>query len=148
MYNKGRSMMRRFKRDKDHRRSLMVNLAKNLIKHKGIKTTISKAKDLRSFVEPILTKSKINSLHNKRNVAGILMNDWEIVDILFNEISPKIQERKGGYTRIIRTKLRKGDGATEVLIELVDLPKTSNKPLKTTEIESSKIIKEDDIQVE
>ena len=142
--------MRRFKRDKDHRRALMVNLSKNLIKHKGIKTTISKAKDLRSFVEPILTKSKVNSLHNKRNIAAILMNDWDIVNILFDEISPKIQDRKGGYTRIIRTHLRKGDGATEVLIELVDLPRTSTVSKKTKNIEEVplKVAEEAEISVE
>ena len=140
--------MRRFKRDKDHRRALMVNLAKNLIKHKGITTTISKAKDLRSFVEPILTKSKINSLHNKRNIAGVLMNDWEIVDILFNEISPKIQDRKGGYTRIIKTGVRKGDGAVTALIELVDLPKTSTTSKKIKKNEEAVTVEAEEISVE
>jgi large subunit ribosomal protein L17 len=145
-------MMRRFKRDKDHRRALMVNLTKNLIKHKAIRTTISKAKDLRCFVEPILTKSKDGSLHNKRTIAGILMNDWLIVNELFENIAPKIKTRQGGYTRIIKLGLRKGDGATEVLIELVDMPKTTDKPAKPRVDLASEVIEkvaqEQDISVE
>lgn len=132
--------MRRFKRDKDHRRALMINLTKSLIKHKAIKTTVSKAKDLKIFAERILTKSKTNDLHSKRVIAGILMNDWDIVNELFNNITPKIQNRQGGYTRILKLGLRKGDGAMEVLIELVDLPKTSTTPKVTAAVTEEKTV--------
>jgi large subunit ribosomal protein L17 len=141
--------MKRFQRDKDHRRALFVNLTKNLIKHKAIVTTITKAKDLRIFVEKILTRSKENTLHNKKIIAGILMNDWDMVNILFNEIGPKIQGRPGGYSRILKLGIR-NDGAVKCLIELVDFSKTTDKPKTNVNIESEKIIKPtaEDITIE
>jgi large subunit ribosomal protein L17 len=120
-------MMRRFQRDKDHRKALLINLTKNLIKHKGINTTITKAKDLKSFAEKILTRSKEDSLYNRKLIASKLMNDWDIVTELFNEIGPKIKNRNGGYLRIIKRGIRKGDGAVIAYIELVDLPRTTNQ---------------------
>jgi large subunit ribosomal protein L17 len=131
--------MRRFRRDKDHRKALMVNLAKNLLIHKSIKTTLPKAKDLREFIEPIINRSKEDSLHNRRIVAKKLMNDWTITKILFEDIAAHIKERKGGYLRILRCAVRKGDGATVGLIQFVDIPKVNNRII-TNEITNSQDI--------
>ena len=119
--------MRRFGRDKDHRKALMVNLTKNLLINKSIKTTLPKAKDLREFIEPIITRSKEDTLHNRRIVAKKLMNDWKITKILFEEVAHHIKERNGGYLRILRCGVRKGDGATVGVIQFVDIPKFSTQ---------------------
>ncbi len=98
---------------------MLSNMASSLIKHKRITTTVAKAKALRKFVEPLLTKSKIDTTHSRRTVFSYLQ-DKEAVTILFNEISDKIANRPGGYTRIIRTGFRLGDNAETCMIELVD----------------------------
>jgi large subunit ribosomal protein L17 len=102
-----------------HRKALLNNLAVSLILHKRITTTVAKAKALRKFVEPLLTKSKEDSQHSRRVVFSYLQNK-EAVSVLFNEISDRIAERPGGYTRIIRTGFRLGDNAETCIIELVD----------------------------
>lgn len=102
-----------------HRKAMLSNLAISLIEHKRINTTLAKAKALRVFVEPILTKAKVDSTHSRRTVFGYLQNK-DAVSELFREISPKITDRSGGYTRIIRTGNRLGDNAEMCLIELVD----------------------------
>jgi large subunit ribosomal protein L17 len=102
-----------------HRKAMLSNMACSLIEHKRITTTLAKAKTLRVFVEPILTKSKTDSTHSRRVVFSYLQNK-EIVSELFRDVAPKIAERNGGYTRIIRTGHRLGDNAEMCLIELVD----------------------------
>ena len=102
-----------------HRKAMLSNMACSLIEHKRITTTLAKAKTLRVFVEPILTKSKTDSTHSRRVVFSYLQNK-DVVSELFRDIAPKIAERNGGYTRIIRTGYRLGDNAEMCLIELVD----------------------------
>jgi large subunit ribosomal protein L17 len=116
-----------------HRKAMMSNMACSLIEHKRINTTVAKAKALRGFVEPLLTKSKTDSTHSRRTVFSYLQNK-DIVSELFREIAPKIAERNGGYTRIIRTGYRLGDNAEMCMIELVDFNElySNDKAKKTT----------------
>lgn len=116
-----------------HRKAMLSNMACSLIEHKRITTTLAKAKTLRVFVEPILTKSKTDSTHSRRVVFSYLQNK-EVVTELFREIAPKISERNGGYTRIIRTGHRLGDNAEMCMIELVDFNElyTNGEVKKTT----------------
>jgi len=102
-----------------HRKAMLANMANSLIEHKRITTTVAKAKALRLFVEPILTKSKTDTTHNRRTAFRYLRNKYAVTE-LFREVAPKIAERNGGYTRIIRTGNRLGDNADMCLIELVD----------------------------
>jgi len=102
-----------------HRKAMISNMACSLIQHKRISTTVAKAKALRVFVEPLLTKAKTDSTHSRRVVFSYLQNK-DIVSELFRDIAPKIAERNGGYTRIIRTGFRLGDNAETCMIELVD----------------------------
>lgn len=102
-----------------HRQAMLSNMACSLIEHKRITTTIAKAKALRVYVEPIITKSKDDSTHNRRTAFSYLKSK-EAVTELFRTIAPKIADRPGGYTRIIRTGYRLGDNAEMCLIELVD----------------------------
>jgi large subunit ribosomal protein L17 len=102
-----------------HRKALLSNLAASLIQHKRIITTTAKAKALREFIEPLITKSKDNTTHSRRIVFAYLRNKVA-VDGLFNEVAPKIGSRPGGYTRIIKLEPRRGDAAEMALIELVD----------------------------
>jgi large subunit ribosomal protein L17 len=106
-------------RKSEHRKALMANLACSLIEHKRINTTLAKAKALRKFVEPLLTKAKADTTHSRRTVFSYLKNK-EAVTELFRDVAPKIAERPGGYVRIIRTGLRHGDNAEMCMIELVD----------------------------
>lgn len=106
-------------RTSSHRKSLLSGLACQLIEHKKIVTTVAKAKALRVFVEPIITKSKDNTTHQRRMVFKNL-NDKKAVTELFATVSPKIGGRPGGYTRIIKLGKRVGDNAELALIELVD----------------------------
>ena len=102
-----------------HRKSMLANMASSLILHKRIQTTTAKAKALRIYVEPLITKSKEDSTHSRRIVFSQLQNK-EAVTELFREVSPKIAERPGGYTRILKTGTRLGDNADMCVIELVD----------------------------
>ena len=102
-----------------HRKALLSNMACSLIEHKRINTTVAKAKALRVYVEPILTKAKEDTTHNRRIVFSYL-HSKEAVTELFRTVAPKIAERNGGYTRIIKTGFRAGDAADTALIELVD----------------------------
>jgi large subunit ribosomal protein L17 len=102
-----------------HREAMLANLASSLILHKRINTTLAKAKALRKYVEPLLTKSKTDSTHSRRTVFSYLQNK-EAVTILFRDIAVKIAERPGGYTRILKTGNRLGDNAEMCFIELVD----------------------------
>ena len=102
-----------------HRKSMLSNMASSLIIHKKIETTVAKAKALRKYIEPILTRSKNDTTHSRRTVFSLL-NNKESVTELFNNISEKIASRPGGYTRIIKTGFRLGDKAEMCVIELVD----------------------------
>lgn len=106
-------------RQKPHREAMMSNMATSLILHKRINTTVSKAKALRVFVEPLITKSKDDTTHSRRVVFSYL-RDKEAVAELFRDIAPKIADRPGGYTRIIKTGQRLGDRAEMCMMELVD----------------------------
>ena len=102
-----------------HRKATLSNMACSLIEHKRINTTVAKAKALRSFVEPLITKSKTDSTHSRRTVFSYLKNKVAVAE-LFREIAPKVADRPGGYTRIIKTGFRLGDAAEMCMIELVD----------------------------
>lgn len=106
-------------RTSSHRKAMLSNMATSLILHKRITTTTAKAKALRTFVEPLITKSKEDSTHSRRMVFSYL-KDKEAVAELFREVSPKIAERPGGYTRILKIGNRLGDNADMCIMELVD----------------------------
>lgn len=102
-----------------HRKAMLSNMACSLIEHKRINTTVAKAKALKKYLEPLLTKSKADSTHSRRTIFSYLKNKVAVTE-LFREVAPKIADRPGGYTRIIRTGYRQGDNADMCLIELVD----------------------------
>ena len=106
-------------RTASHRSAMLSNMACSLIKHKRITTTLAKAKALKVFVEPLITKSKDDTMHNRRVVFSNLKDKFAVTE-LFREVSAKIGDRPGGYTRILRTGFRKGDAAEMCIIELVD----------------------------
>ena len=106
-------------RKSGHRKALLANMATSLILHKRIQTTVAKAKALKVYVEPLITKSKEDSTHSRRVVFSYLKNK-EAVTELFRTVAPKIADRPGGYTRVLKTGFRQGDGADMALIELVD----------------------------
>lgn len=106
-------------RTASHRKAMLSNMASSLILHKRISTTVAKAKELRKYVEPIITKAKDDTTHSRRNIFAKLQ-DKETVSILFNQVAQKVAERPGGYTRIIKTGRRLGDNADMCIIELVD----------------------------
>ena len=106
-------------RKSGHRKALMANMACSLILHKRIETTVAKAKALQSYVEPLITKSKEDTTASRRCVFSYLKSK-EAVSELFREVAPKIATRPGGYTRVLKTGFRLGDGADMALIELVD----------------------------
>lgn len=102
-----------------HRKAMLSNMSASLIEYKRINTTLAKAKALRSVVEPLITKSKTDSTHNRRLAFKVLGNKYAVTE-LFREVAPKVGDRPGGYTRIIRTGKRLGDNAEMCMIELVD----------------------------
>ena len=106
-------------RTSSHRKAMLSNMAASLILHKRITTTIAKAKALRTYIEPLITKSKDDSTHSRRVVFSYLQNKLAVTE-LFREVSKKIAERPGGYTRILKTGFRAGDNADMCIIELVD----------------------------
>lgn len=106
-------------RTKEHRQAMLNNMASSLIMHKRISTTLAKAKELRKFVEPLITKAKDNTTHSRRVVFSYL-HDKHAVKELFGEVAGKIGDRPGGYTRIFKTGNRLGDNAETAIIELVD----------------------------
>ena len=116
-----------------HRKAMLSNMACSLIEHKRIKTTVAKAKALRKFVEPLITKSKTDTTHSRRIVFSHLRQK-EVVTELFGDVASKVATRKGGYTRILRTGNRLGDNAEMCFIELVDYNETyiTDKPKKKT----------------
>lgn len=112
-------------RKESHRRALLANLAIALIEHKRITTTLAKAKALRRYVEPIVTKAKDNSTHSRRVVFSYLQNK-EALKELFGAVATKVGDRPGGYLRIIKLGFRRGDGAETAMIEFVDFNETYN----------------------
>jgi len=106
-------------RTHSHREAMLKNMAISLIQYKRIETTLAKAKELRKYVEPLITKSKNDSTHSRRTVFSYLQ-DKEAIKTLFGEIAEKVANRNGGYTRIIKLGTRFGDNAEVALIELVD----------------------------
>ncbi len=106
-------------RTSSHRKAMLANMATSLILHKRITTTTAKAKALRTFVEPLITKSKEDSTHSRRVVFGYLKDKTAVAE-LFREVSPKVAERPGGYTRILKIGNRIGDNADMCIMELVD----------------------------
>ncbi len=128
-------------RTSSHRHALLANMAISLIRHKRINTTLAKAKALRKYVEPLLTRSKDDTTHSRRVVFSYLQNK-EAVTELFQNISAKIGDRPGGYTRIIKTGFRHGDAADMCFIELVDydenMAKTAKAAKKTRRSRRSK----------
>lgn len=110
---------RQLRRTSEQKLALMRNLATSLIEHGAIETTEAKAKELRPFVEKLITKAKAGTLHSRR-LAGRHIQKREAADRLFQEIGPRYAARKGGYTRILKTGHRKGDGAEMARIELVE----------------------------
>jgi len=134
---------RKLGRTASHRSATLKLLATSLLQHKKIKTTLAKAKELRRFIEPIITRAKKDSVHARRLTAEKI-NDRAIVTELFGEIVSKIGERPGGYTRVVQLGQRKGDGAQMAIIELVDYSgvmkpkapkktKGEEKPVETSE---------------
>jgi len=123
-------------RTSSHRKAMLSNMAASLILHKRINTTVAKAKALRVYVEPLLTKAKEDTTHSRRVVFSYLQNKFAVTE-LFREISGKIAERPGGYTRVIKLGKRLGDNAEMAMIELVDynehmLAEKGSKKKKTT----------------
>lgn len=118
-----------------HRKAMLANMACSLIEHKRINTTVAKAKALRQFVEPIITKSKEDTTHNRRIAFSYLRNKYAVTE-LFKEISVKVGDRPGGYVRIIKLGNRQGDNAPMAMVELVDYNEIYNpkgkKAKKTT----------------
>ncbi len=115
-----------------HRKAMLSNMATSLILHKRISTTLAKAKALRTYVEPLITRSKEDSTHSRRLVFSYLQSK-EAVSELFREVSKKVAERPGGYTRILKTGNRLGDNADMCMVELVDYNETmlsSKEPVK------------------
>jgi len=102
-----------------HRKAMLANMASSLLKHKRINTTVAKAKALRTFIEPLLTRAKDDTTHSRRMVFRYLRDKYAVTE-LFRDVAPKIADRPGGYTRILKTGNRLGDNAEMCLIELVD----------------------------
>ncbi|MBL1154976.1 MAG: 50S ribosomal protein L17 [Ignavibacteriota bacterium] len=117
---------RKLGRTASHRAALLNSLATSLLKHKRIKTTEAKAKEARTFVEKLITKARKNDLHVRRQVMAVI-NDKEVVKELFAEILPKIGERPGGFTRVVKLGNRMGDAAPMAILELVDYNDVANK---------------------
>lgn len=112
-------------RQTGHRKAMLANMACSLIEHKRINTTVAKAKALKQFVEPLVTKSKEDTTHNRRIVFAYLRNKYAVTE-LFREVAAKVGDRPGGYTRIIKLGNRLGDNADMAMIELVDFNELYN----------------------
>ena len=121
-----------------HRKAMLANMAISLFEHKKITTTLTKAKALKIFVEPLITKSKNDTLHNRRQCFSKLRNKLG-VQILFDEISKRVADRPGGYTRVIKLGNRLGDNASMAMIELVDF----NDVYNSTSINETEVTNEE-----
>ena len=117
-------------RTASHRKAMLANMAISLIMHKRITTTVAKAKELKKYVEPLITRSKDDTTNSRRVVFSYLQNKYAVTE-LFKVISPKVGDRPGGYTRIIKLGTRQGDAAPIAFIELVDFDENMAKATKT-----------------
>jgi large subunit ribosomal protein L17 len=115
---------RKFNRTSSERKALFLNLAKSLLTHEQIKTTLPKAKDLRPIIERIITKARVNTLHNRRQLISEL-RDPALVEHLMTKVAPRFAQRPGGYTRILKAGFRYGDNAPLAVIEFVDFDATA-----------------------
>jgi len=122
-----------------HRAAMLSNMATSLLLHKRISTTLAKAKELRKYIEPLITRGKEDTTHSRRVVFSYLQNKFAVSE-LFREISQKVGDRSGGYTRILKTGFRKGDNAEMCIIELVDYNETytSDEKKKVTKTRRSR----------
>src|SRR4030066_568985 len=127
--------LRKLNRSSSHRAAMFRNMSNSLLRHEIIKTTLPKAKELRRYVEPVITLGKTPSLSNRR-LAFNRLRDREIVTKLFSELGPRYVTRPGGYLRILKYGFRKGDNAPMALVELVDRPEDR----QVSESESVKIV--------
>lgn len=126
---------RKLNRTSSHRKALLKNLAKELLKHGFINTTLPKAKELRKFVEPLITLAKKPTLANRR-LAFSKIGDHQLVAKLFNEIAPRSMNRPGGYTRVLKNGFRAGDNAPFAFMELVDREESTTSEAKEEVIEA------------
>ena len=110
---------RYFGRNSSHRKAMFKHMMVSLLKHELITTTVAKAKELRGYIEPIITLAKVDSVHNRR-LAFARLRDRDMVTKLFNELGPHFQQRPGGYTRVMKCGNRKGDCAPMAIVQLVD----------------------------
>jgi large subunit ribosomal protein L17 len=110
-------------RTSSHRAAMLSNMASSLIKHKRISTTLAKAKELRKYVEPLVTRSKNDTTHSRRTVFSYLQDKYAVTE-LFRDVAQKVADRPGGYTRILKTGFRQGDNAEMCIIEFVDYNET------------------------
>ena len=124
-------------RQSGHRKAMLANMASSLLLNKQIETTVMKAKALRTYVEPLITKSKEDTTHSRRVVFSYLKQK-EAVSELFRVIAPKVADRPGGYTRIVRTGFRVGDAADMAVIQLVDFTDAAAAPEKETKRTSTR----------
>ena len=124
-----RKVGRKFNRNTDHVRMMLRNMVCSLLNYEIIKTTVSKAKELRRVVEPIITRSRVDSIKNRRLIFSKIRND-EMVTKLFRDIGPHFLNRLGGYTRILKCGFRRGDRSPLAYIQLVDREKNNKKMLK------------------
>ncbi len=121
-----RKIGRQLSRNSSHRKATLQSLTVSLLRYEGIKTTVAKAKELRRVAEPLITRSKVDSVHNRR-IAFARLRDNEVVAKLFTEHGPRYKERPGGYVRIIKCGFRAGDNAPMAYIELVDRPEVNEE---------------------
>jgi large subunit ribosomal protein L17 len=115
---------RYFGRNSSHRKAMFKNMMVSLLKHELITTTVAKAKELRGYIEPIITMAKVDSVHNRR-LAFARLRDRDMVTKLFNELGPHYTSRPGGYLRVLKCGNRKGDCAPMAVVELVDRETTT-----------------------
>ncbi|MCP4355056.1 MAG: 50S ribosomal protein L17 [Proteobacteria bacterium] len=139
---------RKFNRKSSHRQSMLANLAQSLFEHGQIKTTLPKAKDLRSVAEKLITKAKKGDLHSRREVLKVI-NKKDVVAKLFDEIAISLKDRNGGYTRVIKAGTRIGDAAPMAIISIIDeevAPK-AKKAKKTTTAKKTAKVEEKTVEV-
>ena len=125
--------LRKLNRSSSHRAAMFRNMSNSLLRHEIIKTTLPKAKELRSYVDPVITLSKNATLSNRR-LAFNKLRDKDIIAKLFNELGPRYISRPGGYIRILKYGFRKGDNAPMALVELVDRPSLSDSENDESEV--------------
>ena len=121
---------RKLGRDNKHRRSMLATLSKEVIMNEEITTTDTRAKEVRKFVDKLITYGKKGDLGSRRRALAFVHNDKEVVDKVFNELAGRYAKRNGGYTQILKLDERRGDNALMVVLRLVDRPATTNKEVK------------------